>query len=410
MRTSKTESTSSKAPAIPPLPPTGPTGSRGSNPGYKADTSGYIPRSRSVPSPSSSRRSNASPGVREKNVEIPSHRPRPPRPPRPSALGMAYSRGAQRMRVQQAQRALVSTEDRSFFVLELVVRVACTAFQDAVREVCAVRACSQQLRSICSEDAVWEQLYKLRWTSPSTGSSSDFCGWRQAFLARLRRVQASFLARTMPSLARKHRRRDGFPDLRKLHEALRMSFSLSISQGSKSHHFLFNSDAASIQLFESALCLRCTFSSLQLKVPLHFHLRGRSAAVGKEELLLTSSLQNDGDWNQTASEGDCNFLRSPCGRLLLAFWSDNTVAGVFVTLHFAQILRPLVGDSETWTILAGRPQLDDLDSSLGLHDYTMVLSLRSAKVDCFSNTFYKVHLFGLGSTAKLGFGGVSSLR
>eukprot|EP00434_Breviolum_minutum_P000703 symbB.v1.2.000618.t1/scaffold26.1/size418576/33 len=36
----------------------------------------------------------------------------------------------------------------------------------------------------------------------------------------------------------------------------------------------------------------------------------------------------------------------------------------------------------------------------------MVLSLRSAKVDCFSNTFYKVHLFGLGSTAKLGFGGV----
>ena len=187
-----------------------------------------------------------------------------------------------------------------------------------------------------------------------------------------------------------------------------MSFSLSISQGSKSQQFFFKADT-SIQLFESALCLRCTFSS-QLRHPLHFHLRGRSSAVGKEELILTSSLQKPQDWQEASSEGDCKFLRSPCGRLFLAFWSDNTLAGMYVTLHYAQILCPVLGESEAWALLAARPQPDDLDSCLGLHDYTVALSLRSAKLECFSNTFYKVHLFGLGSsTNKSGFGGAGDL-
>ncbi|CAL1138754.1 unnamed protein product [Cladocopium goreaui] len=325
---------------------------------------------------------------------------------RPSALGMAYARGAQRMRAKQAQGALQSDHEKPLFVLELVVRIACAAFQNAWREVCAVRACSLQLRDICSEDHIWEQLFKLRWPQQTIAPTQQhYSGWRKAFLTRLRRVQASFLARNMPTLVQKNRRRDGFPDLRKVYEALRMSFSLSISQGSKSQQFFFKADT-SIQLFESALCLRCTFSS-QLRHPLHFHLRGRSSAVGKEELILTSSLQKPQDWQEASSEGDCKFLRSPCGRLFLAFWSDNTLAGMYVTLHYAQILCPVLGESEAWALLAARPQPDDLDSCLGLHDYTVALSLRSAKLECFSNTFYKVHLFGLGSsTNKSGFGGV----
>ena len=75
---------------------------------------------------------------------------------RPSALGMAYARGAQRMRAKQAQGALQSDHEKPLFVLELVVRIACAAFQNAWREVCAVRACSLQLRDICSEDHIWE--------------------------------------------------------------------------------------------------------------------------------------------------------------------------------------------------------------------------------------------------------------
>jgi len=313
------------------------------------------------------------------------------------------------MRAKQAQGALQSDHEKPLFVLELVVRIACAAFQNAWREVCAVRACSLQLRDICSEDHIWEQLFKLRWPQQTIAPTQQhYSGWRKAFLTRLRRVQASFLARNMPTLVQKNRRRDGFPDLRKVYEALRMSFSLSISQGSKSQQFFFKADT-SIQLFESALCLRCTFSS-QLRHPLHFHLRGRSSAVGKEELILTSSLQKPQDWQEASSEGDCKFLRSPCGRLFLAFWSDNTLAGMYVTLHYAQILCPVLGESEAWALLAARPQPDDLDSCLGLHDYTVALSLRSAKLECFSNTFYKVHLFGLGSsTNKSGFGGAGDL-
>ena len=368
-----------------------------------ADVSGYTGNA------SSSRRESAKARSESLGPSDGSSR-RVPSRSRPSALGMAYSRGAQRMRDMRAKQAqgFASDLDKSLFVLELAVRNACTAFQNAWREVCAVRACSCQLRDICSEDHVWEQLFKLRWPQQTSFQTVPDNSWRKAFLSRLQRVQASFLARNMPSLVQKTRRRDGFPDLRKLCEALRMSFSLSIAQskGSKSSEFFFKSDA-SIQLFESALCLRCTFSS-QLWCPLHFNLRGRSSAVGKEELLVTSSLQKLEDWN-ASSEGDCNFFRSPCGRLFAAFWGDGTLAGMYITLHYAQILGPILGESEAWSLLAGRPQPDDLDSSLGLHDYTVMLSLRSAKLECFSNTFYKVHLFGLGSTNKSGFGGAGVL-
>ncbi|CAK9078741.1 unnamed protein product [Durusdinium trenchii] len=326
---------------------------------------------------------------------------------RSSGQGMAYARGAQAMREQQAlrQKLQVGARDRSSLVLELVVRVACAAMQHAVREVCAVRTCSRQLCETCSEDAVWEQLYRLRWTP----SSSVATGWRQAYLARLRRLQASFLARNLPNFVRKLRRRDGLPDLRKIHDALRMSFSLSLSHGpSASCQTIDFTEAnvdASIQLFDTALCLRCTFSTLNLKCPLHYQLRGRSLACGKDEVLLTSSLQSPEDWSQSSIQEDCRFLRSPCGRVFAALWGDDSLAGIYVTLHYAQSLWPIIGASEAWALLARPPEPDDLDSALGLHDYTVLLTLRSAKQECFSNGFYKVHLFGLGSITS-GFGGV----
>ena len=107
-------------------------------------------------------------------------------PVRSSALGMAYARGAQAMRNQEALRRKMQleSEDRSSLVLELVVRMACVALQGAVREVCAVRACSRQLCETCSEDSLWEELFEVRWgKKPST----EVIGWRQAFLTRLRR-------------------------------------------------------------------------------------------------------------------------------------------------------------------------------------------------------------------------------
>ncbi|CAJ1443019.1 unnamed protein product [Effrenium voratum] len=363
-----------------------------------------VPRARSASRPSASGASgyNSQPLAAQSAVQAmpkASHRPLP----RPSAQGMAYARGAQAMRLKEKQAKLISDPaDARLFVLELLVRTACTVLESALREVCAIRAASRQLRDTCTEDGVWEQLFRARWAVPQAAPSG---GWRQAFLARLARGQAHFLARALPSLLRRARRRDGFPDLRRVHDALRMRYSLTLSGASSKHphHLDFSADAC--QQFDTALCLRCTFSMLRLQCPLHFRFLGRSSAVGRQEVLLSLSLQNLEDWSVAEASGEhCRFLRSPCGRLLVAMWqSDGALAGLYANFHYMQVLRPMTGPGEAWDMLSGRPAPDDLDSALGLHDYTLLLTLRSAKLACFSNAFYKVHLFGLGS--KPAFGG-----
>ncbi|CAE8693511.1 unnamed protein product, partial [Polarella glacialis] len=75
---------------------------------------------------------------------------------------------------------------------------------------------------------------------------------------------------------------------------------------------------------------------------------------------------------------------------------DGTLAGLFGTLHHVNVFQPLLASGEAWESLAGRPPPDDIDSSLGLHDYNLLLTLRSAKVEAFSNCFYKVAAFKPG--------------
>ena len=164
---------------------------------------------------------------------------------------------------------------------------------------------------------------------------------------------------------------------------------------------------ASIHVFDMALCLRCNFSTLILTCPLHFQLRGRSLAVGKDEILLSSQFQKLSDWTKSPSSagGSSSYLRSPCGRLFLAAWGDDSITALYVTLHYTQCFWAMTEGSEAWDLLAKAPEADDVDSAIGLHDYSVLLTLRSGKAECFSNSFYKVDQFGLGSN-KSGFGGV----
>ncbi|CAE8721644.1 unnamed protein product, partial [Polarella glacialis] len=146
-----------------------------------------------------------------------------PRPPRPSAGGiMACARGAQQLRVRRHTEDVKGPPSQLFFSMSgLVLRAA---VHTSMREVCALRGASSLLCDACSEDSLWEHLYSLRWATeqgpgPPPPRASATGGWRQAFLARLRRAQAGFLARTLPTLAcQKARRKDGLPDLRKIHE------------------------------------------------------------------------------------------------------------------------------------------------------------------------------------------------
>lgn len=71
-----------------------------------------------------------------------------------------------------------------------------------------------------------------------------------------------------------------------------------------------------------------------------------------------------------------------------------------VARPFAAAAPPIVLQT-----LAGRPGPDDIDSALGLHGYTMLLSMHSSRLEVFHNCFYKV------STPKeTTFGSVSILR
>lgn len=55
-------------------------------------------------------------------------------------------------------------------------------------------------------------------------------------------------------------------------------------------------------------------------------------------------------------------------------------------------MRPFLSScaANPWELLAGRPAADDVDSRLGLHSYRVLLTLRTAKMEAFSNCFYGV--------------------
>ncbi|CAE7451858.1 MTP3 [Symbiodinium pilosum] len=138
----------------------------------------------------------------------------------------------------------------------------------------------------------------------------------------------------------------------------------------------------SVQMFDSAVCLRCSFSSLRVTCPFRLEFVGRSATMGRQEVLLTADVNSLDDFSDELVMDETKFLRSRCGRLLLAFWgSSNTLAGIYANLSYHCIFQSLWSKCEAWDILAGRPCSDDLDSCLGLHSYALQLTLRSGKVE-----------------------------
>ena len=313
-------------------------------------------------------------------------------PLRPSAKGVAPGRGP-------ALRARGTPGLQQGVPIAAFVNIADLIQQTIayhnVRDVCSLKASSRQLRDTCSGDAFWETLYRLRWPLEREVQMLPDAGWRQRFVERLRHARETFIRRSLPALMRKSRRRDGLPDLRKLHEALRIRYSMSIhARNAPAAHLEFSQ--TSTQPFDSAVCLRCSFASLQVLCPFRLRCVGRSSAIGREEVLLTADVDLDA-WGDAFVNGEIKFVRSPCGRLLLAFWtSSKTLAGMYVNLTYKHIFQSLWPDCEAWRSLAGRPGSDDLDSLLGLHGYSLLLTLRGAKTECFANTFYKVAAFGLG--------------
>eukprot|EP00439_Symbiodinium_sp_Y106_P046415 s3631_g5.t3 len=177
----------------------------------------------------------------------------------------------------------------------------------------------------------------------------------------------------------KSRRRDGLPDLRKLHESLRVRYSLCIARKANTARFEFSD--ASVQAFDSAVCLRCSFS-LQVACPFRLECSGRSSSTEREEILLAAAMDRVDDWGDGFVKDEIRLVRSPCGRLLVAFWrSSGTLAGLYANLTYRHVFQSLLPNCEAWERLAGRPGPDDLDSALGLHGYTLLLTLRGAKAE-----------------------------
>ncbi|CAE7693465.1 unnamed protein product, partial [Symbiodinium necroappetens] len=88
------------------------------------------------------------------------------------------------------------------------------------------------------------------------------------------------------------------------------------------------------------------------------------------------------DWGDGFVKDEIRLVRSPCGRLLVAFWrSSGTLAGLYANLTYRHVFQSLLPNCEAWERLAGRPGPDDLDSALGLHGYTLLLTLRGAKAE-----------------------------
>ena len=283
-----------------------------------------------------------------------------------------------------------------------------TCAYHSLRDVCVLRASSRHICDACSQDTVWENLYRLRWPLEIPGQSVPGCGWLQRFLHRLRQVHEAFVRRKLPDLARKSRRRDGLPDLRKLYESLQVRHIMSVVQPHAGTARLeFNQ--TSVQMFDSAVCLRCSFSSLRVTCPFRLEFVGRSATMGRQEVLLTADVNSLDDFSDELVMDETKFLRSRCGRLLLAFWgSSNTLAGIYANLSYHCIFQSLWSKCEAWDILAGRPCSDDLDSCLGLHSYALQLTLRSGKVESFSSTFYNLDSFRLSHDRAGSFGAVAA--
>lgn len=282
--------------------------------------------------------------------------------------------------------------------MDLILR---TALSLALLDVSALRAVCQRTAEACSANDLWEQLCVRQWAGFKTSVTAAEGGWKHAFFARVRRTQTTFLAKNVPMLMQRTRHKDGLPNLQKIHDALRLKYALVLGPpgaavgaaavATKTFHL--SGDA--VQVFGWSVCLRCSFTSVKFRVPLQVQVLMRSASLGLDRVSLAVCLGHVQAWGQCiASDENFTFLRSPFGRVLLAIWkTDGTVAGLFVTLHHLDVLRPLLegGTADSaWQALAGRPESDDLDLRLGLHDYTVVLTLRTAKVEAFSNIFYRV--------------------
>lgn len=315
---------------------------------------------------------------------------------RTSATASASVRGAQRLRARPPPGA--SPTEAFFSLSEVVAKAAVFA---SLLDACALRGVSQAADDACCADALWEQLYARRWgvaeRRPPRPAGAGL--WKQAFFAQLQRAQASFLAK-LPALVQKARRKDHQVDTRKIHDGLKLRYSITVGppgnskamfgRGSKTMRL----SQESTQVFATSVCLRCSFSATKMHLPILVELSARSSALGTDRIPFSVSMRDlrAGGTSLTSDE-HFEYLRSPCGRVLLAVWkTDGTVAGLFATLHHLHVLEPFLPDSVRQT-LAGKPEYDDIDSRLGLHSYNMLLTLRSAKIESFSNCFYKVDIF-----------------
>eukprot|EP00404_Azadinium_spinosum_P017691 CAMPEP_0180510130 /NCGR_PEP_ID=MMETSP1036_2-20121128/50110_1 /TAXON_ID=632150 /ORGANISM="Azadinium spinosum, Strain 3D9" /LENGTH=496 /DNA_ID=CAMNT_0022520621 /DNA_START=36 /DNA_END=1522 /DNA_ORIENTATION=+ len=312
---------------------------------------------------------------------------------------MACVRGAQLVR-ERVRAPLDSSPCETFIgLVELVIRVAlCVPLCD----VCALRSACQQTCEACCADSVWEFLFAQRWGNPKKpplAGASPRGMWNACFFAHLKKAQAVFLAKTLPALVRKSKRKDGLAHLQKICDALKVKYILRLGTPGVGVPFARVTKSVelspeSVLISASSACLRCSFSSSVLRAPLRLEVVARSAALGSEKILLSTCLEHAKAWGGTfASDENFDFLRSPCGRVLAGMWkTDSALAGLFVTMHHVHILSPFLADAPTgtWQSLAGGPKPDDIDSRVGLHDYSIALVLRSAKMEAFSNSFYKV--------------------
>lgn len=286
-----------------------------------------------------------------------------------------------------------------FAIVHLIIRIATHL---TLREVQALCVASKRCSEACSTDEVWQAIFRAQWGEDKklqgNGAESDV-GWKQRFKVRLRRAHAHFAAKALPAHIKKLRRRDGLPDMQKLHDCLKLKYSLRLAPtgASEADVKVMPMSADSISIFASSVLLRCSFSSMKFRLPLRLEVVARSGAMGSEQTLLSTttctSLTLESWGERIGSDDNFNFIRSPCGRVLLVFWkSDRTLAGLFVSLHHASVLRPFLSTASSSALqaLVGKPPPDDVDSKLGLHGYTVLLALHSARLDLFSNCFYNV--------------------
>eukprot|EP00927_Polykrikos_kofoidii_P029655 TRINITY_DN25616_c0_g2_i1.p1 TRINITY_DN25616_c0_g2~~TRINITY_DN25616_c0_g2_i1.p1 ORF type:complete len:627 (-),score=88.00 TRINITY_DN25616_c0_g2_i1:60-1679(-) len=313
----------------------------------------------------------------------------------------ACVRGAQRLRRRPPP---VGPPIDGFFELsELVINAACCL---SLRDVCSLRALSQRTGG-SADDFLWERLFELRWSGEKrlrpTNAVGGSARWKNAFQACMRRAHAAFTAKTLPSLTQRARRKDGLPDLPRLVDALKLRHSLDVGPPPRAGtpfatvaRTLYLSQD-SVNTFSCGSCLRCSFASVKLRAPLRMDVRARSAAAGSDHVLISVCLPDVKAWGEpVATDDHFRFVLSPCGCVLVGLWhSDGTVAGLFAMLHHIRVLEPFLAASSEAALssLVGKPEFDDIDSKLGLHDYNVILSIHSAKLEAFHNCFYGVGAF-----------------